>query len=154
MHAHACRLVHTILLGTARQPVYYFYSISTQLLLAAPAAPMVDFPLTTYATLLPVVAGVSIASLSELTFSWTSFLGAMGSNTAFLLRAILSKMQMGKPLGENMDAANLYAVVNPIKYLHASLTNPPEPPALASLRRQVGARRAAHRAPNMPPRGG
>ena len=47
MHAHACRLVHTILLGTARQPVYYFYSISTQLLLAAPAAPMVDFPLTT-----------------------------------------------------------------------------------------------------------
>merc|ERR1711998_631134 len=75
------------------------------------------FPLPVYATLLPVVAGVSIASLSELTFSWTSFLSAMGSNTAFSLCAILSKMQMGKPLGKNMNAANLYAVLTVLAFL-------------------------------------
>jgi Triose-phosphate Transporter family len=39
-----------------------------------------------YVTLLPIVAGVAIASMTELTFSWVSFLNAMGSNTAFSLR--------------------------------------------------------------------
>lgn len=69
------------------------------------------FPLPVYATLIPVVVGVGLASLKELSFSWLSFGAAMGSNTASALRGIFSKKLMGKPQGENMDAANLYAVL-------------------------------------------
>merc|ERR1711907_846985 len=38
------------------------------------------------------------------------------SNLAFSLRAIFSKKQMGKPSGENMDAANLYAVLTCLSF--------------------------------------
>jgi len=67
-------------------------------------------PAPVYATLLPVVAGVGLASLKELSFSWLSFGTAMGSNTASALRGIFSKKLMGKPQGKNMNATNLYAV--------------------------------------------
>ena len=68
-------------------------------------------PAPVYATLLPVVAGVGLASLKELSFSWLSFGTAMGSNTASALRGIFSKRLMGKPQGQNMNATNLYAVL-------------------------------------------
>lgn len=68
-------------------------------------------PAPVYATLLPVVAGVGLASLKELSFSWLSFGTAMGSNTASALRGIFSKKLMGKPQGQNMNATNLYAVL-------------------------------------------
>lgn len=55
------------------------------------------FPVPVYLALLPVVGGVGIASLTELSFSWVAFLNAMGSNTAFSLRAIFSKKAMEKP---------------------------------------------------------
>lgn len=55
------------------------------------------FPIPVYLTLLPVVGGVGIASLTELSFSWLAFGTAMGSNTAFSMRAIFSKMAMEKP---------------------------------------------------------
>lgn len=57
----------------------------------------VYFPVPVYLALLPVVGGVGIASLTELSFSWVAFLNAMGSNTAFSLRAIFSKKAMEKP---------------------------------------------------------
>lgn len=75
------------------------------------------FPWQVYATLVPIIVGVSMASFSELTFSWISFLNAMGSNTAFSLRAIFSKMAMNKPQGENMTPPNLYAVLTIISFL-------------------------------------
>ncbi|CAM9522891.1 unnamed protein product, partial [Discosporangium mesarthrocarpum] len=64
-----------------------------------------------YLTLVPVVAGVSIASLKELDFKWLALGGAMGSNVAASSRAILAKRSMGMDKGKNMDAANLYAVL-------------------------------------------
>ncbi|CAM9382710.1 unnamed protein product [Choristocarpus tenellus] len=64
-----------------------------------------------YATLIPVVAGVGIASLKELDFKWLALGGAMGSNIAASSRAILAKRSMGMDKGKNMDAANLYAVL-------------------------------------------
>lgn len=75
------------------------------------------FPLPVYAALIPVVGGVGIASLSELSFSWVAFLNAMGSNTFFSLRAIFSKQAMEKPQGENMGASNLYGVLTIMSFL-------------------------------------
>mmetsp|Transcript_18397 Transcript_18397/g.24278 ORF Transcript_18397/g.24278 Transcript_18397/m.24278 type:complete len:372 (+) Transcript_18397:75-1190(+) len=64
-----------------------------------------------YMTLLPVIIGVGLASLKELSFSWTSFGGAMTSNVACALRGVFAKVSMGKPQGKNMNASNLYSVL-------------------------------------------
>eukprot|EP00904_Undaria_pinnatifida_P006014 jgi/Undpi1/2542/HiC_scaffold_13.g05921.m1 len=64
-----------------------------------------------YLTLVPVVAGVGLASLKELDFKWAALGGAMGSNLAASTRAILSKRSMGMDMGKNMNPANLYAVL-------------------------------------------
>lgn len=68
-------------------------------------------PLPVALTLVPVMGGVAIASLKELSFSWLAFGGAMISNFASAGRGIVGKMQMGKSVGKNMNAANLYAVM-------------------------------------------
>jgi len=64
-----------------------------------------------YATLLPVIFGVGLASLKELSFSWVAFGNAMGSNLASALRGTFAKQAMSKPQGENMNAVNLYSVL-------------------------------------------
>merc|ERR1719440_2298174 len=64
-----------------------------------------------YATLLPIIGGVSLASLKELSFTWKALYGAVTSNVAFASRAVLSKATMDKPVGENMGSANLYAML-------------------------------------------
>ena len=64
-----------------------------------------------YASLIPVVGGVSYACLKEHYFSWLAFWTAMGSNLAFALRAVVSKSAMGSPIGENMSSTNLFGVV-------------------------------------------
>jgi solute carrier family 35, member E1 len=64
-----------------------------------------------YLTLIPVVAGVALASLQELSFSATAFVAAMCSNTCAATRSVIGKRAMGKDKGENMDAGNLYAVM-------------------------------------------
>lgn len=53
-----------------------------------------------YATLFPIVCGVALVSVAELSFSWASFLPAVGSNTAFALRSTFSKKAMTTPRGE------------------------------------------------------
>jgi solute carrier family 35 protein E1 len=61
------------------------------------------YPLPVYLSLLPVIAGVAIASATELSFTWLGFLTAMSSNIAFSARAIFSKKLMSK-----MSPLNLY----------------------------------------------
>lgn len=73
-----------------------------------------------YATLIPVVGGVSLAVAKELSFSWVSFGCAMLSNLAFALRAVFSKVAMMNPIGKNMSAPNLFAVVTIIAFLMMS----------------------------------
>jgi solute carrier family 35 protein E1 len=70
-----------------------------------------------YLSLLPIVAGVSLASLKELSFTWKALYGAVTSNVAFASRAVLSKKTMDKPVGENMNAANLYGVLTIIAFI-------------------------------------
>ncbi|CAN0352934.1 unnamed protein product, partial [Phaeothamnion confervicola] len=69
------------------------------------------FALPVYAALVPVVGGVALASLTELTFNWVAFGGAMGSNVCAAARGVLAKASMDKPKGKNMDAGNLYGVM-------------------------------------------
>ena len=69
------------------------------------------FAAPVYASLVPIVAGVIMASLSEVSFNWLGFLTAMGSNFAFTTRNLLSKVSMSQPKGKNMSAMNLYAVL-------------------------------------------
>jgi solute carrier family 35, member E1 len=68
-------------------------------------------PLPVYFTLVPVVAGVSLASVSELSFTWKSFLYAMMSNVASASRGIVGKKNMSNRVGKNLTATNLYAIL-------------------------------------------
>lgn len=69
-------------------------------------------PWQVYASLLPIIGGVGLASASELSFNWLCFGAAMGSNFGSAARAVYSKKVMsGGNIGENMDSANVYAVL-------------------------------------------
>jgi len=71
----------------------------------------------TYLTLVPIVGGVALASLKELSFTWVGFIAAMGSNLSSALRGILAKKTMGAGVGENMTEANLYAVLTILAFI-------------------------------------
>jgi len=75
-------------------------------------------PLTAL-SLIPIVAGVALASVSELSFTWLSFWGAMLSNLAFAARNIFSRVSMDKPKGENMTPENLFGVLTIMSFLWA-----------------------------------
>jgi len=69
-------------------------------------------PMKVYATLLPIIGGVAIASMKELSFTMLALASAMLSNVSSAARGVLSKKTMsGKEIGENLDAQNLYAVL-------------------------------------------
>lgn len=68
-------------------------------------------PLPVYLTLLPVIGGVSLASVSELSFTWKSFNYAMLSNIASASRGIVGKKTINQRVGKNLNAVNLYAVM-------------------------------------------
>ncbi|CAJ1958906.1 unnamed protein product [Cylindrotheca closterium] len=68
-------------------------------------------PLSVYATLIPVMGGVAIASVSELSFTWKSFNYAFLSNLASAGRGIVGKKTIAKRLGNSMTASNLYALL-------------------------------------------
>merc|ERR1712238_557927 len=69
-------------------------------------------PIGVYATLLPIIGGVAIASMKELSFTMLALASAMLSNVSSAARSVLSKKTMsGKEIGENLDAQNLYAVL-------------------------------------------
>lgn len=69
-------------------------------------------PLPVYFTLIPIIGGVAIASMKELSFTVLALASAMLSNLSSAARGVLSKKTMsGSPIGENMTAQNLYAVL-------------------------------------------
>jgi solute carrier family 35 protein E1 len=75
-------------------------------------------PLPVYATLLPIIGGVAIASMKELSFTVLALASAMLSNVSSAARGVLSKKTMsGKKIGENLDPQNLYAVLTAMSTL-------------------------------------
>lgn len=68
-------------------------------------------PWPVYASLIPVMGGVAFASAKELSFTWLSFGAAMISNIASAMRGIVGKKTLGKPIGKNMNAANVYGIM-------------------------------------------
>ncbi|KAI3467254.1 hypothetical protein Pfo_023917 [Paulownia fortunei] len=71
-----------------------------------------QIPLPLWLSLAPVVFGVSMASMTELSFNWTGFISAMISNISFTYRSIYSKKAM-----TGMDSTNIYAYISIIALL-------------------------------------
>lgn len=75
-------------------------------------------PLPVYLSLVPIIGGVGLASLKELSFSWLSFTAGTLSAVTSATKAILSKKVLdGKPLGENLTPANMFAVLTILGFL-------------------------------------
>jgi len=91
-------------------------------------------PLPVYLSLVPIMFGVSLASLKELTFSWMSFIAGTGSAVTSAAKAILSKKVLdGKPLGENLTPANMFAILSILGFLAiAPVSLVLEPPKVAA----------------------
>ncbi|GAQ77706.1 phosphate/phosphate translocator [Klebsormidium nitens] len=66
-------------------------------------------------SLLPIVAGVGLASATEASFNWAGFLSAMASNLTFQSRNVLSKKVMVKKEG-SLDNINLFSVITIIAF--------------------------------------
>ena len=60
-------------------------------------------PLPVYLTLIPVIAGVALASVKDLSFSWGSFLPAVLSNTLHPVRMVLFKKYLAKWTAEQQQ---------------------------------------------------
>jgi len=96
-----------------------------------------DFlPLPVYLSLVPIICGVGLASLKELTFSWMSFIAGTGSAVTSAAKAILSKKVLdGKPLGENLTPANMFAILSILGFIAIApvslLLEPPKAAAAA-----------------------
>ncbi|KAI3995038.1 hypothetical protein MKX01_020810 [Papaver californicum] len=99
--AVAVSFTHTI---KALEP--FFNASASQFLLGQP------IPITLWLSLAPVVLGVAMASLTELSFNWLGFISAMISNISFTYRSIYSKKAM-----TDMDSTNLYAYISIIALL-------------------------------------
>jgi solute carrier family 35 protein E1 len=99
-----------------------------------------------YASLIPIIGGVSLASLKELSFTWKALYGAVTSNVAFASRAVLSKATMEKPVGE---------IWVPLTSMVCSRSLPSSCPShsLSTMRVRASAPRGRHRPPSSARRG-
>jgi len=94
--AVAISLTHTV---KTMEPV--FSVVLSKLLLGQ------NTPGPVLATLVPIMAGVGMASASDLSFNWMGFSTAMISNLTFGFRAVLSKKVMGNV--KDLDSTAIYA---------------------------------------------
>ncbi|XP_047325791.1 triose phosphate/phosphate translocator, chloroplastic-like isoform X1 [Impatiens glandulifera] len=94
--AVAVSFTHTI---KALEP--FFNAAASQFILGQ------SIPIGLWLSLAPVVIGVSLASLTELSFNWLGFISAMISNISFTYRSIYSKKAM-----TDMDSTNVYAYIS------------------------------------------
>jgi solute carrier family 35 protein E1 len=70
----------------------------------------IDHPMV-YLTLLPIIGGVGLASLKELSFTWTALIAASAANQAAAFKNVVSKGIMGKSWAKALGPQNFYAVV-------------------------------------------
>ncbi|PFH33291.1 apicoplast triosephosphate translocator APT1 [Besnoitia besnoiti] len=71
------------------------------------------FSWQTYLSLVPIVAGVVMASVTELSFTWMALGCALVSALGSSSRAVFAKRAMAnrKLVGENLSSANMYALL-------------------------------------------
>ena len=69
-----------------------------------------------YVSLIPVMIGVSMASVTELTFSWFCLGAGMMANIFAAARGVFGKKQMGG-IDLKLSADNYYAVLTIISFL-------------------------------------
>lgn len=101
----AVSLSHTI---RATEPL--FVTAAAYFVLGArPSAPLVW-------SLAPIVVGVSIASATDVSFSWVGCVAALASNLASTARNVYSKQVMSRVRG-NIDSVSLLTIVNVLAFL-------------------------------------
>ncbi|KAG0485627.1 hypothetical protein HPP92_009706 [Vanilla planifolia] len=61
-------------------------------------------------SLVPIMGGVALASMTEASFNWAGFWSAMASNVTFQSRNVLSKKVMVKK-EESLDNINLFSII-------------------------------------------
>lgn len=71
----------------------------------------IDHPMV-YLALLPIIGGVGLASLKELSFTWTALIAASLANQSAAFKNVVSKGVMKKPWAKGLGPQNTYAVVN------------------------------------------
>eukprot|EP00241_Pyramimonas_parkeae_P005782 CAMPEP_0114247812 /NCGR_PEP_ID=MMETSP0058-20121206/13225_1 /TAXON_ID=36894 /ORGANISM="Pyramimonas parkeae, CCMP726" /LENGTH=397 /DNA_ID=CAMNT_0001361149 /DNA_START=65 /DNA_END=1261 /DNA_ORIENTATION=+ len=96
----AVSFTHTI---KAMEP-FFSVLLSSIFLGDAPTLPII-------LSLSPIVGGVALASISEVSFNWTGFLAAMGSNLTFQSRNVLSKKLMSGDAKKGLDNINLFSII-------------------------------------------
>ncbi|CAO2163634.1 unnamed protein product [Urochloa humidicola] len=68
-------------------------------------------------SLLPIVGGVALASLTEASFNWAGFWSAMASNVTFQSRNVLSKkLMVKKDNEESLDNINLFSIITVMSF--------------------------------------
>lgn len=67
-------------------------------------------------SLMPIVGGVALASISEVSFNWAGFLAAMGSNITFQSRNVLSKKLMTGDAKKGLDQINLFSIITAMSF--------------------------------------
>ncbi|KAK2661733.1 hypothetical protein Ddye_000307 [Dipteronia dyeriana] len=67
-------------------------------------------------SLVPIVGGVVLASLTEASFNWTGFISAMASNVTNQSRNVLSKKFMVRK-EDTLDNINLFSVITIISFI-------------------------------------
>jgi len=65
-----------------------------------------------YLTLIPIIGGVALASIKELSFSWLAVISCMIANQCAALKAVIGKGVMKKPWAKAMGPSNQYGIVN------------------------------------------
>ncbi|KAG8049484.1 hypothetical protein GUJ93_ZPchr0009g279 [Zizania palustris] len=66
-------------------------------------------------SLVPIVGGVALASLTEASFNWAGFWSAMASNVTFQSRNVLSKKLMVKK-EESLDNITLFSIITVMSF--------------------------------------
>jgi len=68
------------------------------------------YPYYVWLSLLPIIAGCSLAAMKEVSFVWGGFNNAMISNVGMVLRNIYSKKYLGE--FKNIDGINMFALLS------------------------------------------
>lgn len=70
----------------------------------------IDHPLV-YLSLVPIIGGVALASLKELSFTWKALICASAANQAAAFKNVVTKKTMGNAWAKALGPQNTYAVV-------------------------------------------